>query len=37
MLVRNLRSVFLFPAVLFLAFVPLLRAEEGMWAFDNPP
>ncbi len=37
MFVRNLRSAFLFPVVLLLGFVPLVRAEEGMWTFDNPP
>ncbi len=37
MFTRNLRSVFLFPAVLFLVVAPLAVAEEGMWTFDNPP
>ena len=37
MFTRNLRSVFLFPAVLFLVVAPMVLAEEGMWTFDNPP
>jgi hypothetical protein len=37
MFLRNFRNVFLFPVVLFFALAPLLRAEEGMWTFDNPP
>jgi len=37
MLVRNFRSVFFALAALLFALVPLLRAEEGMWTFDNPP
>ena len=37
MFVRKLCSVFLFAAVLFLIVLPLARAEEGMWTFDNPP
>ena len=37
MFTRNLRSVFLFPAALFLVVSPLAVAEEGMWTFDNPP
>ncbi|MGD0098131.1 MAG: S46 family peptidase [Terracidiphilus sp.] len=37
MLNRNLRSVILLPAALLLAAAPIVRAEEGMWTFDNPP
>ena len=37
MCTRKSSSVFLFSVVLLLVFAPLLRAEEGMWTFDNPP
>ena len=37
MFIRNLRNLFLFPVVLLFAVTPLMRAEEGMWTFDNPP
>ena len=37
MLTRNLRSFLLLPAVLLMAAAPAIRAEEGMWTFDNPP
>jgi hypothetical protein len=36
MFLRVLRSASLLPAALVL-FAPLIRAEEGMWTFDNPP
>jgi hypothetical protein len=31
------RSALLLPAALLMAAAPLIRAEEGMWTFDNPP
>ena len=31
------RSALLLPAALLMAAAPVLRAEEGMWTFDNPP
>ena len=34
---NKFRSALLLPAVLLMAAAPLLRAEEGMWTFDNPP
>jgi hypothetical protein len=37
MFARNLRSVVLLPVALLLAAAPAIRAEEGMWTFDNPP
>jgi hypothetical protein len=37
MLFRTLRSVVLLPTALLLAVAPVIRAEEGMWTFDNPP
>jgi hypothetical protein len=37
MLTRTLHTAVLLPAVLLLAAAPLIRAEEGMWTFDNPP
>jgi Peptidase S46 len=37
MLNRTFRSAILLPAVLLLAAVPIIHAEEGMWTFDNPP
>ncbi len=37
MIIRFSRSYLLFPVVLLLVVTPLLRAEEGMWTFDNPP
>ncbi|MGA2809175.1 MAG: S46 family peptidase [Terracidiphilus sp.] len=37
MFARKLRSVVLLPAALLLAVAPVIRAEEGMWTFDNPP
>ena len=37
MKLRSFRSIFLFPVVLLFAFAMLVRAEEGMWTFDNPP
>jgi hypothetical protein len=35
--VLTLRSVFLIPAAILFAVIPPVRAEEGMWTFDNPP
>ena len=37
MFALKLRSVVLLPAALLLAVTPVIRAEEGMWTFDNPP
>ena len=37
MIDRIFRAVFLFAVALLLAAAPWLRAEEGMWTFDNPP
>jgi len=37
MIVRNLRSALLLSIVFLLTAAPLIRAEEGMWTFDNPP
>jgi hypothetical protein len=37
MFARKLRSVVFLLAVLLLASGPVVRAEEGMWTFDNPP
>jgi len=37
MLTGTLRSTVLLPAILLLAAVPVIHAEEGMWTFDNPP
>jgi Peptidase S46 len=34
---RTFRSLVLVPAMLGLATVTTIRAEEGMWTFDNPP
>jgi hypothetical protein len=34
---RTFRSIVLLSAALFVAALPLLHAEEGMWTFDNPP
>jgi len=31
------RSAVLLPTALLLAAGPMIRAEEGMWTFDNPP
>jgi hypothetical protein len=36
MLVRSIRCFSLFAAALIVAG-PVIRAEEGMWTFDNPP
>ena len=36
MFVRLYRSIAFLAAVL-LAAAPVIRAEEGMWTFDNPP
>jgi hypothetical protein len=36
MFVRFVRSL-LFVAVALVAATPVIRAEEGMWTFDNPP
>lgn len=36
MLVRSIRCFSLFAAALIVA-APVIRAEEGMWTFDNPP
>ena len=36
MFVRSYRSVAFLAAVLVTA-APVIRAEEGMWTFDNPP
>jgi hypothetical protein len=35
--IRTCRSIVLLSAALFVAALPLLHAEEGMWTFDNPP
>jgi len=32
-----LRNTFLLPVAFVLAAAPVIRAEEGMWTFDNPP
>jgi hypothetical protein len=37
MFALKLRSVVLLPAALLLAAMPVIRAEEGMWTFDNLP
>ncbi len=37
MLTRTFRSLLILPAALLLAASPVIRAEEGMWTFDNPP
>jgi hypothetical protein len=37
MFARKFRSAVLLPAALLLAAAPVIRAEEGMWTFDNPP
>jgi hypothetical protein len=37
MLSNKFRSALLLPAALLMAAAPMLRAEEGMWTFDNPP
>ena len=37
MIVRNLRTALLLSFVFLLTAAPLIRAEEGMWTFDNPP
>lgn len=37
MRIPDFRSVSLCSVALLLAFSPLVRAEEGMWTFDNPP
>ena len=37
MRIPYLRSIFLCPVALLLTFSALVRAEEGMWTFDNPP
>lgn len=37
MLTRTLRYAVLLPAALLCAAAPAIRAEEGMWTFDNPP
>jgi len=37
MLSYKFRSALLLAAALLIAAAPLLRAEEGMWTFDNPP
>jgi hypothetical protein len=34
---RTFRSLVLVPAMLGLATATTIRAEEGMWTFDNPP
>jgi hypothetical protein len=34
---RNFPSIFLASAVAVFLLAPSLRAEEGMWTFDNPP
>jgi hypothetical protein len=34
---RKLRNTLLLPVVFLLAAAPVIRAEEGMWTFDNPP
>jgi hypothetical protein len=37
MINRFRRAVFLFGVAVLLTAAPWLRAEEGMWTFDNPP
>ncbi|MGA2571459.1 MAG: S46 family peptidase [Terracidiphilus sp.] len=37
MFIREFRSVLLLPFATLLALTPFVRAEEGMWTFDNPP
>ncbi|MGO9340846.1 MAG: S46 family peptidase [Terracidiphilus sp.] len=37
MLSNKFRSAILLSATLLMAAAPVLRAEEGMWTFDNPP
>src|SRR6476620_7769007 len=32
-----LRNTLLLPVALVLTAAPVIRAEEGMWTFDNPP
>src|SRR6185369_3123335 len=32
-----LRNTFFLPVAFVLAAAPVIRAEEGMWTFDNPP
>jgi hypothetical protein len=34
---NKFRFALVLPAALLMAAAPLLRAEEGMWTFDNPP
>jgi hypothetical protein len=37
MFTRKFRFAVLLPALLLAAATPAIRAEEGMWTFDNPP
>ena len=37
MLARTFRCTSIFVAAALLAATPAIRAEEGMWTFDNPP
>jgi hypothetical protein len=37
MLTRIFRTAVVLPVVILLASASLLRSEEGMWTFDNPP
>jgi hypothetical protein len=37
MSIRTFHSVVLLSAALLVTASPMLRAEEGMWTFDNPP
>src|SRR3974377_1065704 len=34
---RNFRNAFLLPIAFLVTAAPVIRAEEGMWTFDNPP
>ncbi len=37
MFTRRIRFAVLLPVLLLAAAVPTIRAEEGMWTYDNPP
>jgi len=34
---RQIRSIVFLSVAFLLAAAPVIRAEEGMWTFDNPP
>src|SRR3974377_89258 len=34
---RNFRNALLLPIAFLVTAAPVIRAEEGMWTFDNPP